>query len=92
MLVEKICLPNNNTVKLGYNELGYNEHSVIANKNIYLVGFGHFYVIFSRLWRTKPGYNEQNLNKSINFCRKKYEIEGKFQYFCAIFTKHQLKL
>ncbi len=26
------------TVKLGYNELGYNEHSVITNKNIYLVG------------------------------------------------------
>jgi len=30
------------TVKLGYNELGYKEHSVITNKNIYLVGLGHF--------------------------------------------------
>ncbi len=38
-----------NTVKLGYNELGYNEHSVITNKNNYLVGLGHFYDIFSRL-------------------------------------------
>ncbi len=31
------------TVKLGYNELGYNEHSVITNKKIILVGLGHFY-------------------------------------------------
>jgi hypothetical protein len=37
------------TVKLGYNELGYNEHSVITNKNIYLVGLGHFHDKFSRL-------------------------------------------
>jgi hypothetical protein len=37
------------TVKLGYNELGFNEHSVITNKNIYLVGLGHFYDKFSRL-------------------------------------------
>ncbi len=37
------------TVKLGYNELGYNEHSVITNKNIYLVGLGHFPDKFSRL-------------------------------------------
>ncbi len=37
------------TVKLGYNELGYNEHSVITNKNNYLVGLGHFYERFSRL-------------------------------------------
>ncbi len=37
------------TVKLGYNELGYNEHSVIKNKIIYLVGLGHFYDSFSRL-------------------------------------------
>jgi hypothetical protein len=37
------------TVKLGYNELGYNELSVIANKKIYLVGLGHFNDNFSRL-------------------------------------------
>jgi len=37
------------TVKLGYNELGYNEHSIITNKNIYLVGLGHLYDIISRL-------------------------------------------
>jgi len=37
------------TVKLGYNKLGYNEHSVIANKNIYLVGLGHFDDIISRV-------------------------------------------
>jgi hypothetical protein len=30
------------TVKLGYNELGYNE------QNFYLVGLGHFYNKFSR--------------------------------------------
>ena len=29
---EKIGLKNINTVKLGYNELGYNEHPVITNK------------------------------------------------------------
>ncbi len=38
-----------NTVKLGYNELGYNEHSVITNKKHILVGLGHFYDRFSRL-------------------------------------------
>ncbi len=37
------------TVKLGYNELGYNETSVITNKNNYLVGLGHFHDIFSWL-------------------------------------------
>ncbi len=37
------------TVKLGYNELGYNEHSVITNKKICLVGLGHFYDEISRL-------------------------------------------
>jgi len=36
-------------VKLGYNELGYKEHSVITNKNNYLVGSGHFYDAFSWL-------------------------------------------
>jgi hypothetical protein len=43
-----------NTVKLGYNKLGYNEHMVITNKNICLVGLGHFYDKIS-------GYNEQIL-------------------------------
>ncbi len=38
-----------NTVKLGYNELGHNEHSVITNKNIYLVGLGVFNDKFSGL-------------------------------------------
>jgi hypothetical protein len=38
-----------NTVKLGYNELRYNEHSVITNKYIYLVGLGHYSDKFSRL-------------------------------------------
>ncbi len=37
------------TVKLGYNELGYNEHSVITNKMFYLVGLGHFCDSFSWL-------------------------------------------
>ncbi len=37
------------TVKLGYNELGYNKHSIITNKNIYLVGLGDFDDKFSRL-------------------------------------------
>ncbi len=37
------------TVKLGYNELGYNEHSVITNKNNCLVGLGHFPDKFSWL-------------------------------------------
>jgi hypothetical protein len=38
----KKCLFEN-TVKLGYNELGYNEHSVITNKKFYLVGSSHIY-------------------------------------------------
>ncbi len=41
---------DHNTVKLGYNELGYNEHSVITNK------------FFSPNWSfsyiNQPGYNE----------------------------------
>ncbi len=41
------------TVKLGYNELGYNEHSVITNK------------MFSPKWpfyyTKQPGYNEPRL-------------------------------
>jgi hypothetical protein len=37
------------TVKLGCNELGYNEHSLITNKNIHQVGLGHFYDKISRL-------------------------------------------
>ncbi len=40
-----------NTVKLGYNELSYNEHLVITSKIIYLVGLGHFYYDYD---------NEQN--------------------------------
>ena len=35
---------NNNTVKLGYDE-----HAVITNKNICLVGLGHIYDTISRL-------------------------------------------
>ncbi len=48
-VLHKIVQSNEYTVKLGYNELGYNEHSVITNKNIYLVGLGQFYDIISRL-------------------------------------------
>jgi hypothetical protein len=38
-----------NTVKLGYNELGYNKLSVITNKNKEMVGLGYFIYNFSRL-------------------------------------------
>ena len=38
-----------NTVKLGYNELGYSELSAIANKKIRLVGSGLFNGSVSRL-------------------------------------------
>jgi len=38
-----------NTVKLGYNDLGYDEHLVISNKILYLVVLGHLIDIFSRL-------------------------------------------
>ncbi len=51
--MEKVNFVVWTTVKLGYNELGYNEHSVITNKKIYLVGLGHFSDTFF-------GYNEQN--------------------------------
>jgi len=50
-----------NTVKLGYNELGYNEHPVITNK---LNTFGWFRSFLGYIsLRTKLGYNEQNLTK-----------------------------
>ena len=38
------------TVKLGYNELGYNEHPVVKNKKYFLVGLGKFYLKFSRFF------------------------------------------
>jgi hypothetical protein len=38
-----------NTVKLGYNELGYSELPLIANKFQSLVGFQYFVHLFSRL-------------------------------------------
>jgi hypothetical protein len=44
------------TVKLGYNELAYNEHSVITNK--YLGKIGHFSAQMNPA-KMKPGYNEQ---------------------------------
>ncbi len=45
-------------MKLGYNELGYNEHSVITNK--FLGKIGHFTTQMNPVI-TKPGYNEQRL-------------------------------
>jgi hypothetical protein len=44
------------TVKLGYNELGYNEHSVITNK--FLGKICHFSTQMNPVI-TKPGDNEQ---------------------------------
>jgi hypothetical protein len=44
------------TVKLGYNELGYNEHSVITNKHLDKIG--QFTTQMNPVI-TKPGYNEQ---------------------------------
>ncbi len=61
-----------NTVKLCYNELGYNDYSVITNKNNYLVGLVIFLINF-------PGYNEQNpviTNKIL----KKEQIFYQFAY------------
>jgi hypothetical protein len=46
------------TVKLGYNELGCNEHSVITNK--FLVQIGLFTIQIDPVI-TNPGYNEQKL-------------------------------
>ncbi len=46
----------NNTVKLGYSELGYNEHSVITKR--FLSQIGHFSTQINPVI-TNPGYNEQ---------------------------------
>ncbi len=43
-------------VKLDYNELGYNEHSVITNK--FLGKIGHFTTQMNPVIK-KAGYNEQ---------------------------------
>jgi len=40
-----------NTVKLGYNELGYNKHSVITN-DFFSPKWSFYYI-------NQPGYNEQ---------------------------------
>ncbi len=40
---EKLSIKqNNNTVKLGYNDHGYNEYTVITNKISWLVWFSMF--------------------------------------------------
>ncbi len=44
------------TVKLGYNELGHNEHSVITNK--FLSKIGHISTEINPVI-TNPGYNVQ---------------------------------
>ncbi len=44
------------TVEIGYNELSYNEHSVLTNK--YLGKLGHFSTQMNPVI-IKPGYNEQ---------------------------------
>ncbi len=44
------------TVKLGYYELGYNDHSVITNK--FLSKIGHISTQINPVI-TNPGYNEQ---------------------------------
>jgi hypothetical protein len=44
------------TVKLGYNELGYNEHSVITNK--ILVKIGHFSTKMNPVVTNKYGRSE----------------------------------
>ncbi len=42
-----------NTVKLSYNELGYNEHSVITNK-LFSPNWSFYYI-------KQPGYNKTRL-------------------------------
>ncbi len=53
MLTQILLLFNCNTVKLGYNELGYNEHLVITNKYNFLVGLAFLNRLSSRLLRTE---------------------------------------
>jgi len=43
----------NETLKFGFNELGYNEHSVITNK--------YFSPKWSLYYINQPGYNEPRL-------------------------------
>jgi hypothetical protein len=50
------CFSQVYTMKLGYNELGYNEHSDITNK--FLGKIGHFTTQMNPVI-TKPGYNVQ---------------------------------
>jgi len=55
------------TVKLAYNDHGYNELTVIANKINILVWFGIFYqwnfMLITNTFSQNHGYNEQNKNK-----------------------------
>ncbi len=56
---------NSSTVKLGYNELSYNEHSLITNKYKILVGLACFGALFIGYNEQNPGYNEQISSKNI---------------------------
>ncbi len=44
------------TVELGYNEPGYNEHSVITNKTLDQIGY---FSTQTKSVITNPGFNEQ---------------------------------
>ena len=54
------------TVKLGYNDHGYNEHTVIANKMCCLVWFSIFYqknfMVIANKFLRNHSYNKQNWN------------------------------
>jgi len=53
---------NQDTVKLGYNELGYNEHSVITNE-FFSPEWSFYYI-------NKPGYNKKfNRSRAVRYNR-----------------------
>ncbi len=70
------------TVKLGYNELGYNKLLLIANKFNSLVGFQSFVHLFPGYNEHKPGYSEQMILKSKSN-KLKEQISG--ERVCFVF-------
>jgi len=88
-----------NTVKLGYNELGYNEHSVITNN--FLVPIGHFTtlnnpVITNNFSRSRAvRYNRVSLylfscGSSVPRLFYQHDLANKILLFNKLFSERQL--
>jgi hypothetical protein len=85
-----ICIYKLYTVKLGYNDLGYNELLLIANKKLSLVGSGDFthtifLVITNRIpviTNRIPVITNKNRKKKFSNLQKTTFLQSECDQFC----------